>query len=167
MKADHLRTFDVSAYSSEVTPLASTMLDRWALARIQSTARSAPIRFMLWDGFEWPSTAGPAVATILFKNRPALLGWVWDPELNFGEAYMSGAVEVRGDLLKTLEEIYRALGTSTRRPWFFSFRGLVVANPLWYPTLAQGVRTKLLNFVRAVLASPRFEPSRVNEYCSG
>jgi cyclopropane-fatty-acyl-phospholipid synthase len=118
MKADHLRTFDVPAYSSEVAPLASTMLDRWALAWIQSTVRSAPISFMLWDGFERPSTAGPAVATILFKNRPALLGWVWDPELNFGEAYMSGAVEVRGDLLKTLEEIYRALGTSTRRPWW-------------------------------------------------
>ncbi len=49
----------------------------------------------------------------------------------------------------------------------FAFRGLVVANPLWYPTLAQGVRTKLLNFVRAVLDSQRFEPSRVNEYCSG
>ena len=118
MKTDHLRTFDVPAYSSEVAPRASTMLDRWALARIQSTVRSAPIRFMLWDGFERPPTAGPAVATIVFKNRPALLGWVWDPELNFGEAYMSGAVEIRGDLLKTLEEIYRALGTSTRRPWW-------------------------------------------------
>jgi hypothetical protein len=48
---------------------------------------------------------------------------------------------------------------------FFAFRGLVVANPLWYPMLDPRVRTKLLNFVRACLASPRFEPSRVNEYC--
>ena len=50
---------------------------------------------------------------------------------------------------------------------FFAFRGLVVANPLWYPKLAQSVRTKLLNFVRAVLDSPRFDPSRINEYCGG
>jgi hypothetical protein len=50
---------------------------------------------------------------------------------------------------------------------FFAFRGLVVANPLWYPKLAQSVRMKLLNFVRAVLDSPRFDPSRVNEYCGG
>ena len=50
---------------------------------------------------------------------------------------------------------------------FFAFRGLVVANPLWYPRLAPGVRTKLLNFVRMVLDSPRFDPSRVNEYCGG
>ncbi|MEQ1908168.1 MAG: aminoglycoside phosphotransferase family protein, partial [Vicinamibacterales bacterium] len=50
---------------------------------------------------------------------------------------------------------------------FFAFRGLVVANPLWYPRLAQGVRAKLLNFVRAVLDNPMFDPSRVNEYCGG
>jgi hypothetical protein len=50
---------------------------------------------------------------------------------------------------------------------FFAFRGLVVANPVWYPRLTRGVRTKLLNFVRAVLDSPRFDPSRVNDYCSG
>jgi cyclopropane-fatty-acyl-phospholipid synthase len=117
MKAGHVRAFGVPASSSEIAPPASTRLDRWALARIQGSVRSAPIQFMLWDGFELPSAA-PPVATILFKNRGALLGWVWDPELNFGEAYMSGAVEIRGDLVRLLEEIYRAFGSSARRPWW-------------------------------------------------
>jgi hypothetical protein len=48
---------------------------------------------------------------------------------------------------------------------FFAFRGLVVANPLWYPNLLPEVRTKLLTFVRTVLDEPRFDPSSVNEYC--
>lgn len=48
---------------------------------------------------------------------------------------------------------------------FFAFRGLVVANPLWYPTLPDAVRSKLLNFVRAVLACAPFDPGRANEYC--
>ena len=118
MKAGHhLPTFDVPAYSSEMAARASTRLDRWALARIQSTVPSAPIRFMLWDGFALPATRA-AVATILFKNRPALLGWVWDPDLNFGEAYMSGAVEIRGDLLTVLEAIYRASAVQKPRPWW-------------------------------------------------
>jgi cyclopropane-fatty-acyl-phospholipid synthase len=117
MNAGHLRAFDVPAYSSEMAARASTCLDRWALARIQSTVTSAPIRFMLWDGFAQPAT-GLAVATILFKNRPALLSWVWDPDLNFGEAYMSGAVEIRGDLLTVLEAIYRSLAVQTPRPWW-------------------------------------------------
>ena len=85
---------------------------------MQRTVASAPIRFLLWDGFELPSTAGPAVATIRFKDRSALIGWVWDPDLNFGEGYMSGAVEIRGDLLALLEAIYRVSGTSIHRSWW-------------------------------------------------
>jgi hypothetical protein len=48
---------------------------------------------------------------------------------------------------------------------FFAFRGLVVASPVWYPKLGPGIRAKLLNFVRAVLDRPRFDPSCVNAYC--
>ncbi len=48
---------------------------------------------------------------------------------------------------------------------FYAFRGLVVANPVWYPHLAPGVRVKLLNFVRAVLDEPLFDPHCVNAYC--
>jgi cyclopropane-fatty-acyl-phospholipid synthase len=118
MKAEHLHAFGSPAYSSEIAPLTSTRFDRWALARIQRTVKSAPIQFMLWDGFELPSAADPPVATILFKNRPALLSWVWDPELNFGEAYMSGAVEIRGDLVRLLEEIYRSFDFSKPRTWW-------------------------------------------------
>ena len=95
--------------------LASTRLDRWALGRIQASVKSAPIQFLLWDGFELPSIAGPSVGTIVFKNRSALAGWLWDPDLNFGETYMSGAVELRGELFPMLEAIYAALGPRPRQ----------------------------------------------------
>ena len=117
MTTERRRPFDVPI-SSTVAPLASTVLDRWALARIQQTVASAPLRFMLWDGVALPGTGEPAVATIVFKNRRALLSWVWDPELNFGEAYMSGSVEVRGDLLTVLDAIYRALAAPSTRRWW-------------------------------------------------
>ena len=97
------------AESGQIPHTSSTRFDQWALARIQRTVASAPIRFVLWDGFELPLAAGPAVAAIRFKSRRALFSWVWAPELNFGEAYMSGAVEIRGDLVALLEAIYRAL----------------------------------------------------------
>jgi len=103
-------------FSNEVFPAVSTSVDRWALARIQQTVLSAPLRFVLWDGFELPSQAGPPIATVVVKNRRALFGWVWNPELNFGEAYMFGAVEIQGDLLGMLEAVYRALA-KRRRPW--------------------------------------------------
>lgn len=48
---------------------------------------------------------------------------------------------------------------------FFAFRGLVMASPLWYPTLPEEVRRKLFAFIRAVLATEVFDPDRVNAYC--
>jgi cyclopropane-fatty-acyl-phospholipid synthase len=89
--------------------VASTVADRWAVRRIHQSVVSARLRFLLWDGFEVPSEAGDPVGTIVFKNRHALWSWVWDAELNFGEAYMFEAVEIRGELVPILEEIYRAI----------------------------------------------------------
>jgi Phosphotransferase enzyme family len=49
---------------------------------------------------------------------------------------------------------------------FVAFRALVMANPLWYPTLDTAVRGKLFNLVRNTLAAERFDPARANEYCA-
>jgi cyclopropane-fatty-acyl-phospholipid synthase len=97
---------------------ASTPLDRWALRQIQRLVEAVPIRFVLWDGFELlPLHDHPTIATIRFNTRAALAGWVWDPELNFGEAYMTGTVEIRGDLSALVEGIYRTFGPGRRRWW--------------------------------------------------
>ncbi|HVE40832.1 MAG TPA: phosphotransferase [Planctomycetota bacterium] len=47
---------------------------------------------------------------------------------------------------------------------FLTFRSLVMANPIWYPRLKEGVRRKLLTFALRVLEEPRFEPLRINHY---
>jgi len=113
----HVHVSPIPSHASCVTRIPSTKVDRWALSQIQRTVASAPIRFELWDGFELDSVPGRRVGTIRFNNRRALFSWVWDPDLNFGEAYMSGAVEIRGDLVSMLEAIYRALETTKPRAW--------------------------------------------------
>src|SRR4051794_7678305 len=113
MKHEHVHPFPVHTFSADMAPAASTVFDRWALGRIQQSVPNARIRFRLWDGFELSSSAPvPPAATIVFKNRHALFSWVWDPDLNFGEAYMFGAVTILGDLVALLEEVYRALADS-------------------------------------------------------
>jgi aminoglycoside phosphotransferase (APT) family kinase protein len=49
---------------------------------------------------------------------------------------------------------------------FLAFRGLVMANPLWYPALQEDVRRKIFNFILRILDQPRFDPGRANEYCA-
>ena len=48
---------------------------------------------------------------------------------------------------------------------FLAFRGLVMANPVWYPALDEELRRRLLRFVLNVLQDARFDPSRANAYC--
>jgi aminoglycoside phosphotransferase (APT) family kinase protein len=44
---------------------------------------------------------------------------------------------------------------------FIAFRGLVMANPLWYPALDETLRRRLLEFVRDTLSHERFDFARV------
>lgn len=49
---------------------------------------------------------------------------------------------------------------------FLAFRGLVMANPLWYPALKKDVREAMLRFVVNVLDEERFDAQRVDDYLS-
>lgn len=48
---------------------------------------------------------------------------------------------------------------------FYVFRALVLANPVWYPSLADDVRRQLFAFSLAALSEDRFDPAKVNRYC--
>ncbi len=48
---------------------------------------------------------------------------------------------------------------------FFVFRALVLASPVWYPSLDEATRAKLLAFILTVLEEHRFDPRQVNAYC--
>jgi hypothetical protein len=52
------------------------------------------------------------------------------------------------------------------QPWF-AWRALVLASPVWYPTIAEEVRCKLLTFARRVLSEDRYDYRRVNQYLEG
>jgi cyclopropane-fatty-acyl-phospholipid synthase len=92
-------------------------VDRWAVARIRQTVRAAPLVFRLWDGFELVPASRPVIGRITFRCRRALLAWLWNPELHLGEAFMSGEIEIDGDLLAIVEAIYRALPPAAPRRW--------------------------------------------------
>lgn len=52
-------------------------------------------------------------------------------------------------------------------PPFFAFRCLVMASPVWYPTLSEDVRRKLFTFLQTLLDKGAFDPARANAYCGG
>ncbi|WP_439664511.1 class I SAM-dependent methyltransferase [Lentzea sp. HUAS TT2] len=74
-----------------------------------------PIGFRAWDG----SVAGPQDGTVLvIRSRDALRRLVWSPnELGLARAYVSGELDVEGDLAEGLSQIWGLVRRGvTRRP---------------------------------------------------
>lgn len=68
-----------------------------------------PFRIKAWDG----STAGPTGApTVVVRNRRALRRLLWQPgELGLADAYISGDLDVEGELRPALSQVRAALTT--------------------------------------------------------
>jgi cyclopropane-fatty-acyl-phospholipid synthase len=84
---------------------APSALDRWLIRQITSKLGDSPVRVVLWDEPDvTPRDDNPVVR---IGDRQALWQLLVHPELYFGDLYSAGRIEVRGSLLKFLEEAYR------------------------------------------------------------
>jgi cyclopropane-fatty-acyl-phospholipid synthase len=87
----------------------SRPLDHWLVRRMLAWMHEPPVVVRLWDGTEIrPSTPAPE-ATMEIRDRGALLALVLNPDLNFGDLYSAGRIEIHGDLTGFLVEVYRRL----------------------------------------------------------
>ncbi|MEP7180203.1 MAG: cyclopropane-fatty-acyl-phospholipid synthase family protein, partial [Pseudonocardiales bacterium] len=74
---------------------------------VRASLGDVAIRVRCWDGSE----VGPADASLLLRieNRRALRRLLWAPnELGFARAYVSGDIQIEGDVFAGLDEIARA-----------------------------------------------------------
>jgi cyclopropane-fatty-acyl-phospholipid synthase len=82
-------------------------LDRWLVAHLQRHITPAAVRLELWDGSSpYDATATP-IGTVVIGDRRTLIGLALHPDLYFGEAYMSGRLQVRGPLEHVVEALTR------------------------------------------------------------
>jgi cyclopropane-fatty-acyl-phospholipid synthase len=82
-----------------------TALDRWLARQITRKLGESPVRLVLWDQPDITPRDGSVVVRI--KDRQALWQVIVHPNLHFGDLYSAGRIEVRGDLVRLLEEAYR------------------------------------------------------------
>jgi cyclopropane-fatty-acyl-phospholipid synthase len=92
-------------------------LDRWLGALLLHRFGGAPLRFELGDGTVLLDPPERPVAAIVLGDRRELLPLVFDPETHFGDAYASGRIDVKGDLVAGVIAAYRAVGRLRRPPW--------------------------------------------------
>lgn len=78
------------------------------LARLMEKLGSPPLEFVLWNGERVVSGDAPPVARLTIDSRGTLLGLVTDAQVRFGDAYSDGRIDIEGDLVRVIEEVYRA-----------------------------------------------------------
>ena len=89
-------------------------LERWLARRMLRAMGNPPVRLVLWNGEEIAASDAPPVARVLLHDRATFWKVLLDPNLQFGDAYADGRLEVEGDLVALLETIYRSRAAAGR-----------------------------------------------------
>lgn len=110
--------------------------DRWAAGHLQRSIQAADVRVVLWDGSSLSGTSAPAIGDLVLHDRRALLGLIVNPELHFGEAYMTGRLDVRGPLEPVVEALSRLPAPVTT--WYYR-----LASALALPNSLAGSRNNV------------------------
>ncbi|MDE2251415.1 MAG: class I SAM-dependent methyltransferase [Gammaproteobacteria bacterium] len=67
-----------------------------------------PVRLQLWNGSSVTTSTQPTLLTLRIANRSTLWRLMTDPEMQFGEAYTDGRIDVvEGDFVRGLAETFR------------------------------------------------------------
>jgi len=64
-----------------------------------------PVRVRLANGPDLAPVSGPAIATITINRRVTLVNLLRNPDVEFGDAFIAGDLEVEGDLVGLLEAV--------------------------------------------------------------
>jgi cyclopropane-fatty-acyl-phospholipid synthase len=86
--------------------------------RIQRAVGQAPIR-LVYGGDEFALADGASAESIVIHDHRTLASLVLDPEIGFGDAYMNGQLELKGDLVHALEALFRAMQKAGKRGWYY------------------------------------------------
>ncbi len=66
-----------------------------------------PFEFQLWNGEHIVPEGRNPVARIIVREPSVLWGMLRNPGLHFGDAYSDGRIEIEGDIVHFMEEVYR------------------------------------------------------------
>jgi cyclopropane-fatty-acyl-phospholipid synthase len=107
---DEMLTAPVQGLPKPVSPSQgpARKTERWLTERVLEMAGNPPIAIVLWDGTEITTSQQAVLGRLLIHDRRALRKLAINPDLELGELYSAGRIDVDGDLAQILEVAYRA-----------------------------------------------------------
>lgn len=92
-------------------------VDRYVAGKILTFLGNPDIRLRLWDGTELRAAGHASCPVLWFRDRGALYRTLLYPELNFGDLYSQGRIEIEGDFLEFLQRVYRGIKKGVGQGW--------------------------------------------------
>ena len=83
-------------------------VERWLAHRMLQAIGRPPVHLVLWNGEEIGESNVRPVARILVRDRATFWKMLFDTDVQFGDGYSDGRLEVEGDLVGMLEAISRS-----------------------------------------------------------
>ncbi|MGE5322104.1 MAG: class I SAM-dependent methyltransferase [Actinomycetota bacterium] len=81
--------------------------DRVLFSAVQKAVGPAPVRLAMGLPRNNIASVPSAVPTIWIKDRSTLLALVRNPQINFGDLYGDGRIEIEGDIVDVIERLYQ------------------------------------------------------------
>jgi cyclopropane-fatty-acyl-phospholipid synthase len=87
--------------------------EQWLLRRVARRVASARGRLRIRGGPEAGFTGGASIARLTIRDLRTLIGLILNPEIEFGDAYADGRIEVEGDLASFLQGLFSVASRET------------------------------------------------------
>jgi len=84
----------------------SRAYERWGLRQLFQQMGDPQVSMRLWDGFSITPRQGESLATIKIHSRRTLAQLFLKGDVAFGDEFAAGNIEIDGDLVKLLVELY-------------------------------------------------------------
>ena len=90
---------------------------------------SPPFEFVLWNGEHILPDGRKPIAQITIREPSVLLGLLRNPGLRFGDGYSEGRIEIEGDLVHFMEEVYRGSARADQQTSIMGLLGRLLSRP--------------------------------------
>jgi cyclopropane-fatty-acyl-phospholipid synthase len=88
-----------------------------------------PIEFVLWNGEHILPPGRKPIARVTIREPGVLLGLLRNPGVRFGDGYSDGRIEIEGDLVQFMEEVYRGSDRAEKQKTVLGLLGKVWNRP--------------------------------------
>lgn len=85
----------------------NSRINRWLLSTLRKAVAPAHVQVTLGAETGPRPEASEAVPRIRIRDRRTLVSLLMNPQIAFGDAYSEGRVEIEGNLVRVLEDLYR------------------------------------------------------------